>query len=185
MDGDPGLPHQRRATPSSATGRTYSSNAWLEIQWYLFAAMVMLGGAYTLKRERACARRHHLRRSSRPRAQIWVDLFGTIFFLLPAMLHARAGCPGRSSPTPATIGEISSNAGGLLRWPVKILLPLGFAAAARCRALRAHQARRGPARPCRSRPAHYERPLAMIAADDAASTADGAAHVRRASSCSC
>lgn len=101
-----------------------SSNAWLEIQWYMFGAMFMLGASYTLKRN------EHVRvdifySGMSTRTQIWVDLLGGIFFLLPAM----SMIGWLSWPVFANswaINEMSSNAGGLIRWPIKIFLPLGF-----------------------------------------------------------
>ena len=101
-----------------------SSNAWLEIQWYLFAGMVMLGAAYTLKRN------EHVRVDvfySRygERTRLWLDLLGGILFLLPmAVIIGWMSWP--MFVNSYQIGEISGNAGGLLRWPVKILIPLGF-----------------------------------------------------------
>jgi TRAP-type mannitol/chloroaromatic compound transport system permease small subunit len=102
-----------------------SSNAWLEIQWYLFAAVFLLGTSYTLKRN------EHVRidviagRFSR-RAQVWIDVFGFLFFLLPivsvilyyAVPYALTSFQNQ---------EVSSNAGGLIVWPAKALIPLGFA----------------------------------------------------------
>lgn len=102
-----------------------SSNAWLEIQWYLYGAVFLLASAHTLKRD------EHVRidvvtgRFSR-RAQAIIDVFGFLFFLLPvcglilwyawpyALLSYRTG-------------EMSMNAGGLLQWPAKMLIPAGFA----------------------------------------------------------
>ena len=102
-----------------------SSNAWLEIQWYMFAALVMLGASYTLKKN------EHVRvdivYSNIPtRWQIAVDIFGGIFFLLPAVIiMAYLSWPIFYNSW--VEGEISGNAGGLVRWPVKLLLPIGFA----------------------------------------------------------
>ena len=102
-----------------------SSNAWLEIQWYLFAGMVMLGAAYTLNRN------EHVRvdlvygRLS-TRAQVWVDIVGGLLFLLPAMaIMAWTAWPIFVESW--HIGEVSTNAGGLIRWPVKLAIPAGFA----------------------------------------------------------
>jgi TRAP-type mannitol/chloroaromatic compound transport system permease small subunit len=102
----------------------YSSNAWLEVQWYLFAGIVMLGASYTL------VRNEHVRvdlvyGSLGQRGKLWVDVFGIILFLLPAMaLLAWMTWPFFLD---AFIrNEQSSNAGGLARWPVKLLLPMGF-----------------------------------------------------------
>ena len=105
-------------------GFSFSSNAWLEIQWYLFAAMFMLGAPYTLKRN------EHVRvdviyGNLSPRLKLWVDLLGGILFLMPAVLIIG----WMSWPLfydSWQSGEVSSNAGGLIRWPVKLLLPLGF-----------------------------------------------------------
>jgi TRAP-type mannitol/chloroaromatic compound transport system permease small subunit len=102
-----------------------SSNAWLEVQWYMFALLVMLGASYTFKRN------EHVRvdivyLNLSQRGQLWVDILGTIFFLLPAMIILG----WLSWPffyQSYVVGEISGNAGGLIRWPIKIVLPLGFA----------------------------------------------------------
>jgi TRAP-type mannitol/chloroaromatic compound transport system permease small subunit len=105
-------------------GFSFSSNAWLEIQWYLFAAMFMLGAPYTLKMN------EHVRvdivyGNVSPRTQIWIDLLGGIFFLLPATLII--GWMSWPIFVESFVsGEVSNNAGGLLRWPVKLLMPLGF-----------------------------------------------------------
>jgi TRAP-type mannitol/chloroaromatic compound transport system permease small subunit len=106
-------------------GLSYSSNAWLEVQWYLFGATVMLGTSYTLfKNEHV--RVDLLYASISDRARLWVDVFGFIFFLLPAtILLAYMTWPFFMDSFVRNEG--SPNAGGLLRWPVKILLPIGFA----------------------------------------------------------
>ena len=101
-----------------------SSNAWLEIQWYLFSAIFLLAASYTLRRN------EHVRidviagRFSK-RTQVVIDIFGFLFFLLPmsviilyyavpyALLSIRSQ-------------EVSSNAGGLIVWPAKILIPIAF-----------------------------------------------------------
>ncbi len=105
-------------------GINQSSNAWLEIQWYMFAAMFMLGAAYTLaKNEHVRVDIFYARLSTR--GQIWVDLLGGLLFLLPAA----AILTWLSWPVFYSVwvsNEISSSAGGLVRWPVKIFLPLGF-----------------------------------------------------------
>jgi TRAP-type mannitol/chloroaromatic compound transport system permease small subunit len=105
-------------------GFSLSSNAWLEIQWYLFAGMVMLGGAYTLElNEHVRVDVLYSRYSGRTR--VWVDLLGAIFFLLPmSVMIGWMSWPLFINSY--DIGEISGNAGGLIRWPVKILIPLGF-----------------------------------------------------------
>ena len=101
-----------------------SSNAWLEIQWVLFSASFLLSAAHTLRRN------EHVRidvlagRLSR-RAQVWLDLFGFLFFLLPVCaLILRYGTP--FALTSISNQEVSSNAGGLIVWPAKCLIPLGF-----------------------------------------------------------
>ena len=101
-----------------------SSNAWLEIQWYLFSAMFLLASAYTLKRD------EHVRidvitsRFSR-RTQVWIDLLGFVLFLLPiALLILYYGTPYALLSLQS--GEMSPNAGGLIVWPAKLLVPLGF-----------------------------------------------------------
>ena len=102
-----------------------SSNAWLEIQWYMFGGVVMLGAAYTLNKN------EHVRvdivyANVSTRRQIGIDIFGFILFMLPAtLIMAYLSWPVFYNAW--HMGEVSSNAGGLVRWPVKILLPLGFA----------------------------------------------------------
>ena len=101
-----------------------SSNAFLEMQWYMFGAVFLLCSGYTLLRQ------EHVRidvvygHFSR-RTQIWIDIFGTVFFLLPmCALLLWFSWPFFLSSFNS--GEISSNAGGLVVWPAKFLLPLGF-----------------------------------------------------------
>jgi TRAP-type mannitol/chloroaromatic compound transport system permease small subunit len=102
-----------------------SSNAWLEIQWYMFAAMVLLGGPYTLKLN------EHVRvdlfyGSVSDRARLWIDIIGGLFFLLPiCLILVYFTWPFFLDSW--RINEASQNAGGLIRWPVKLLLPVGFA----------------------------------------------------------
>jgi len=102
-----------------------SSNAWLEIQWYMFGALVMLGASYTLKKN------EHVRvdivyTNVSTRKQIGIDIFGTILFMLPAtLIMCYLSWPVFYNSW--ALGEVSTNAGGLLRWPIKIFLPIGFA----------------------------------------------------------
>jgi TRAP-type mannitol/chloroaromatic compound transport system permease small subunit len=103
----------------------WSSNAMLEIQWYLFSALFLACGAYVLKKN------EHIRidviagRLSE-RAQNWIDVFGILVFLLPmALMIAWLSWPTFMNAWNS--GEVSSNAGGLIRWPVRLMLPLGFA----------------------------------------------------------
>ncbi|MGH6627951.1 MAG: TRAP transporter small permease subunit [Burkholderiaceae bacterium] len=102
-----------------------SSNAWLEIQWYLFAATVMMGAPIVLKLN------EHVRvdliyAKLKGKGPVYVDLFGLIFFLLPVMaLLAYLSWPLLVKMY--VTQEMSSNAGGLIRWPAMLMLPLGFA----------------------------------------------------------
>ncbi len=102
-----------------------SSNALLEIQWYLFAAVFMLGSGYAFLRN-AHVRIDFISSKFSPRGRNWVDVFGILIFLFPlCYMMASLGWPlfERAWNT----GEMSSNAGGLIRWPVYGLIPLGFA----------------------------------------------------------
>lgn len=102
-----------------------SSNAWLEIQWYLFSAIFLLGAGYTLKHNGHVRIDIFYSRAS-PRGQAVIDLAGGLFFLLPmACLMLWLAWP-MFAESWRTL-EHSSDAGGLVRWPVKLMLPLGFA----------------------------------------------------------
>ena len=102
-----------------------SSNAWLELQWYLFGVMVLLGAPFVL-RVNEHVRVDVVYSRLEPRKQAMVDLFGLVFFLMPAaVLLAWMSWPWFVDSF--VNSEMSSNAGGLVRWPVKLLLPLGFA----------------------------------------------------------
>ncbi len=102
----------------------YSSNAWLEIQWYLFAGCVMLGAAQVLRLN------EHVRvdviyGQYSGRWQALVDLLGFILFLMPVMvLMIYFAWPLFLQMY--NTGEMSSNSGGLIRWPAMLLLPVGF-----------------------------------------------------------
>jgi TRAP-type mannitol/chloroaromatic compound transport system permease small subunit len=102
-----------------------SSNGWLEAQWYMFAVMVMFGASYTLRRnEHVRVEIFYLYLTER--GQLWLDLFGAIVFLMPVcLLLAALSWPFFAQSY--AVGEYSGNAGGLLRWPVKFVLPAGFA----------------------------------------------------------
>ena len=101
-----------------------SSNALLEIQWYLFAAIFMLAAGYTFLRNEH-VRIDILTSRLSPRGQNVVDILGIVFFLLPmAVLILWLSWP--IVMTSLASGEMSQNAGGLIRWPVKMLLPLGL-----------------------------------------------------------
>jgi len=102
-----------------------SSNAWLEVQWYMFAVIVMFGASYTLKRNEHVRVDLFYMTLSR-RGQLWVDILGALFFLLPAcIILAWLSWPFFMQSF--NVSEHSSNAGGLLRWPIKLVLPVGFA----------------------------------------------------------
>jgi TRAP-type mannitol/chloroaromatic compound transport system permease small subunit len=102
-----------------------SSNAFLEIQWYLFAAVFLLGAGYTLLRQGHVKIDVILGRFSK-RTQIIVECFGIVFFLMPfvfAVIHHVWPLVVNAYVT----NEMSENAGGLIRWPAYALVPLGFA----------------------------------------------------------
>jgi TRAP-type mannitol/chloroaromatic compound transport system permease small subunit len=106
-------------------GFDLSSNAWLEIQWYLFGLMFLLGAGYTLKHN-GHVRIDILYGRFSPRMQAWVDLLGGLLFLLPLCgLMVWMGWGGFSDSL--AVNETSPDAGGLLRWPIKLAIPLGFA----------------------------------------------------------
>ena len=102
----------------------YSSNAFLEIQWYLFAAVFMLAAGYTLLRQEHVKIDVVSARLSK-RAQIWIDIIGGVLFLLPATIII-GWLAWPMFHNSFAQNEISSNAGGLLRWPIKLMIPLGF-----------------------------------------------------------
>lgn len=105
-------------------GFDVSSNGWLEIQWYLFAATVMLGAPAVLKFNEH-VRVDILYGKLRGKAPVVVDLLGLLVFLLPVMgLLAYLSWPLFMKMFLS--GEVSGNAGGLIRWPAMLLLPLGF-----------------------------------------------------------
>ena len=103
---------------------SYSSNSYLEVQWYMFAVMVMFGASYTLRRnEHVRVEIFYLFLSER--GQLWLDLIGTLIFLIPIsllMIYLSWSFFQESYLT----SEWSSNAGGLLRWPIKFVIPGGF-----------------------------------------------------------
>ena len=103
---------------------SYSSNGWLELQWYFFAALVMFGASYTLKKnEHVRVEIFYLILSERQ--QMWLDLIGTLFFLIPVCLFlAYLSWPFFYQSY--SIGEYSGNTDGLVRWPIKFVLPAGF-----------------------------------------------------------
>ena len=102
----------------------FSSNAYLEVQWYLFAWSFLIAAGYTL------LHREHVRidvlNSRLPkRAQVWIDIIGFAFFLTPlCLLVLWLGVPMLIDKYAS--GEVSPNTGGLIRWPVWLALPVGF-----------------------------------------------------------
>jgi TRAP-type mannitol/chloroaromatic compound transport system permease small subunit len=101
-----------------------SSNAWLELQWYLFGGAFMLAAAYTLKHN------EHVRidifyGSRTRRTQHWIDLFGHVFFLMPVVaLMVWMTVPYALQAWRS--GQVSTNAGGLIIWPARAILAAGF-----------------------------------------------------------
>ncbi|WP_149745603.1 TRAP transporter small permease subunit [Rhizobium sp. RU35A] len=103
----------------------YSSNAWLEIQWYMFGFVVLMGASHTLR----C--NEHVRvdlvyGALSERKRLWVDVIGILVFLLPACLYL-AWLSWPVFVLSVREMEISSNAGGLIRWPIKLVIFAGFA----------------------------------------------------------
>lgn len=101
------------------------SNAWLELQWYLSTVTVFLGAPLLLKAN------EHVRvdviyGGRSPRTKAWIDLLGFVFFFMPVCVMF-VFLSYNFVHDAWVQHEMSSNAGGLLRWPVKILIPLGFA----------------------------------------------------------
>jgi TRAP-type mannitol/chloroaromatic compound transport system permease small subunit len=102
-----------------------SSNAFLEIQWYLFGAIFLLCSGYTLLKNEHVRIDVIVGRLSQ-RAQAWIDVFGGVFFLLPlCAIILYYGWPQFMKSW--ELQEMSADAGGLVRWPVMLLIPLGFA----------------------------------------------------------
>ena len=101
-----------------------SSNAWLEIQWYLFSAVFLLCAAYTLLHSQH-VRIDIVSGMLGKRAQIWIDILGTIFFLLP-MAIAIMWMAWPVFVDAYQSNETSMNAGGLIVWPARMMIPVGF-----------------------------------------------------------
>jgi TRAP-type mannitol/chloroaromatic compound transport system permease small subunit len=112
------------ANATSRYALNKASNAWLELQWYLFAAVFLLCAGYTLLHNehiRIDVVSSHLTR----RTQVWIDVFGILIFMLPMTLFIMwLSWPVFMNAW--TSGEISGSAGGLIRWPVRLLVPVGF-----------------------------------------------------------
>jgi TRAP-type mannitol/chloroaromatic compound transport system permease small subunit len=113
---------------ANATARyafNMASNAWLELQWYLNSAVFLLVAGYTLKRNEH-VRIDVIAGKLSPRAQAWIDIIGGLFFLLPAVVII-GWYSWPSLVNSWDIQEYSSDAGGLIRWPVRLLIPVAFA----------------------------------------------------------
>ena len=137
-------------------GFDYSSNAFLEIRWYLFAACVMLGAPQVLRLNEH-VRVDVLYGHYPTRTKVLVDLAGMLLFLLPmALLIAVQSWP--MVVNQFVTGESSSNAGGLIRWPVTLAIPLGLALLA-LQALSEIVKRVGWLLHLHEMDTHYERPL--------------------------
>ncbi|SHG71543.1 TRAP transporter small permease subunit [Pollutimonas bauzanensis] len=101
-----------------------SSNAWLELQWYLFGAIFLLAAGYTFLRNEH-VRVDVLAQKFSKRTQIKIEIFGVLFFLFPAcFLIFWLSLPFFYESL--VLHELSSNTGGLIRWPAKLLIPVGF-----------------------------------------------------------
>ena len=101
-----------------------SSNSFLEIQWYLFSVVFLFCAGYTLLRNQH-VRIDVIAGRLSPQAQAWIDILGTIFFLMPMAITIM----WLSWPVFVQAyqrGEVSTNAGGLLIWPARLLVPIGF-----------------------------------------------------------
>jgi len=101
------------------------SNAFLEIQWYIFAAVFMLGVGYVMLKN-AHVRIDFISSRLSKRTNAWIDAIGIVVFTIPlAAIMIDLGWPLFARAWLS--GEVSYNAGGLIRWPVLLLVPLGFA----------------------------------------------------------
>ena len=102
-----------------------SSNAWLELQWYLFGMVFLFAAAYVLQKN-AHVRIDAVSQNFSKRTRDWIDLLGHIFFLLPlCILMTWLGIPYFWEALQN--GEVSQNAGGLIVWPSKLFILIGFA----------------------------------------------------------
>jgi len=112
------------ATATARYALNIGSNAWLEIQWYLNAAVWLLVASWALRRN------DHVRIDAiagrlGPRAQAWIDIVGSVLMLLPAVVII-AWYSWPSLVNSIHVNEYSSDPGGLIRWPVRILIPVAF-----------------------------------------------------------
>ena len=102
-----------------------SSNAYLEVQWYLFAAVFMLGAGYGFLKN-SHVRIDFISTKLSDRARNWIDVLGIALVLIPFCLIT-IGLSWPFFMQALVSGEMSQNAGGLIRWPAYVLIPLGFA----------------------------------------------------------
>lgn len=105
-------------------GFSFSSNAFLEIQWYLYSIVYLCAAGYALKHNahvRIDLVAGHLSR----RAQLWIDVFGGLFMLLPVCTIV-LWFGWNAFLESYRINEMSGDAGGLARWPIKFVIPLAF-----------------------------------------------------------
>ena len=105
-------------------GFSLSSNAFLEIQWYLYAAVYLCAAGYALKHN-AHVRIDLVSGRFPRRARLWIDVFGGLAMLLP-MCAILVGFGWSAFLESWRIGEVSGDAGGLVRWPIKLVVPLAF-----------------------------------------------------------
>lgn len=103
----------------------YSSNAYLEIQWYLFSVIFLFGAGYTLLRNEH-VRIDIIQGKLSPRAQSWIDVVGIVLFLMPMSLIIMWLSWPLFMDSLAR-HEVSTNAGGLIIWPARLMVPIGFA----------------------------------------------------------
>ena len=100
------------------------SNAWYELQWYLYGALFLFSAPYTLRRNEHVRIDVIVHRFSK-RTQVWIDVFGFVFFLLPmTLLILYLSVPFAFESIRNQ--EMSNNAGGLIVWPAKLMIPLAF-----------------------------------------------------------
>jgi TRAP-type mannitol/chloroaromatic compound transport system permease small subunit len=101
-----------------------SSNGFLEIQWYLFAAVFLLGAGFAFMRN-VHVRIDFISTKLSKRTNTWIDIAGILVFLIPlCVIMVWLSWPLFASAWKS--GEMSQNAGGLIRWPAYLMMPLGF-----------------------------------------------------------
>ena len=102
----------------------YSSNAFLEIQWYLFGVIFLFSSGYTLLRNEH-VRIDLISSKFSKRGQVWIDIFGILFFLMPmAVVIMLLSWPVFMHAFESQ--EMSNSAGGLIVWPARLMIPVGF-----------------------------------------------------------